>query len=262
MIDLRVETSAAGAKQRLRAERPSFVLPLHASVVLAKTAGVDALLDATCWLLVPGGEPLRLETRSPLATVLVMTLSASLERVVAETYAGEVDPKTMRRVLSAAAVIPRTTWVSEVAQRYAFERIVCKKSESAAATFLETELLKEWYFVRREANERRSHLEQEPPLLARAQRYVDEHLAEPMTVATLAQATGASPSAVLRAFRKEVGMAPATYIRARRLDEALLLLRSGRYAVGEVAARVGYVSFAAFSQAFRARFRKPPSAFR
>ncbi|MFO0740628.1 MAG: AraC family transcriptional regulator [Labilithrix sp.] len=262
MIDLRVETSAAGAKRRHQAGRPSFVLPLHASVVAARTGGIDALLDAASWLLVPAGEPLRLETRSPLATVLVMTLTPALERLVAETYAGEIEPKVMKRVLATAVIVPRTTWVSEIAQRYAFEREQCRKSGNTATTFLETELLKEWYFVRREANERRSHLEKEPPLLERAQRYIDAHLADPITVATLAKVTHASPSAVLRAFRQGVGMAPATYLRARRLDEALLLIRSGRYAVGEVASRVGYGSFAAFSQAFRARFRKPPSAFR
>jgi AraC-like DNA-binding protein len=262
MVELKVLASAAGAKQRLRADRPSFVLPLHASVLAAKTAGIDAVLDATSWLLVPAGEPLRLETQSPLATVLVMTLASALERVVTETYAGEVEPKVMKRVLGTAAIIPRTTWVSEIAQRYAFEREVCKKSGNVATSFLETELLKEWYFVRREANERKSHLEKEPPLLERAQKYIEAHLAEPITVADLAKATHASPSAVLRAFRQGIGMAPATYVRARRLDEALLLLRSGRYAVGEVAGRVGYENFAAFSQAFRARFRKPPSAFR
>lgn len=262
MIELRVEASASGAKQRFRAGRPTFVLPLHASVVHAKTAGIDALLDATSWLLVPATEPLRLETKSPLATVLVMTLAPALERLVADTYAGEVEAKTMKRVLSAAAIIPRTTWVSEIAQRYAFERVQCEKSGNTATTFLETELLKEWYFVRREANERKSHLEKEPPLLERAQKYIDAHLADVITVAIIAKATHASPSAVLRAFRQGIGMAPATYVRARRLDEALLLLRSGRYTVGEVATRVGYESLAAFSQAFRARFKKSPSAFR
>ena len=152
MVELKSLASAAGTKQRLRAGRPSFVLPLHASVVAAKTAGIDALLDATSWLLVPASEPLRLETKSPLATVLVMTLAPALERVVAETYAGEVEPKVMKRVLGTAAIVPRTTWVSEIAQRYAFERDVCQKSGNVATTFLETELLKEWYFVRREAN--------------------------------------------------------------------------------------------------------------
>lgn len=262
MIELRVEASAAGSKQRLKAGRPSFVLPLQASVLSAKTAGIDTLIDATSWLLVPATEPLSLETKSPLATVLIMTLAPALERLVHETYGSEVDMKIMKRVLGDAAIVPRTTWVSEIAQRYAFERVQCKKSGNIATSFLETELLKEWYFVRREASERKSHLEKEPPLLERAQKYIDAHLAEPLTVGSIAKATHASPSAVLRAFQQGVGMAPATYLRARRLDEALLLLRSGRYAVGEVASRVGYESFAAFSQAFRARFRKPPSAFR
>lgn len=262
-LGIRVETSAAGAKSRLRAGRPTFVLPLQASVVAVETAGIPkgTLLDASGWLLVPATEPVRLATKSPTATVLVLSPHPALEERVRETYAGEVDARMMKRVLADVAIVPRTVWVNEIAQRYAFERGVCKKRDNAATLFLETEILKEWYFVRREAHERRSHVEREAPLLERAQRYIDEHLAEPITVATLAKALHASPSAILRAFRHGVGLAPAAYLRARRLDEALLLLRSGRYPVGEVAGRVGYESFAAFSQAFRARFERPPSAF-
>jgi AraC-like DNA-binding protein len=127
------------------------------------------------------------------------------------------------------------------------------------------EILKEWYFVRRDAEgdrgPRRSHLAAAPALFERAQRFIDGHLAERLTVERLAKATHASPSAILRAFHERVGLAPGSYIRARRLDQALLLLRSGRHGVGEIAARVGYESGAAFSQAFRARFGDPPSAF-
>mgnify|MGYP002140230461 CR=1 FL=1 len=49
----------------------------------------------------------------------------------------------------------------------------------------------------------------------------------------------ASASTVLRAFKKELGDAPLPYLRKRRLDESLLLLKSKRHSVGEVAAMVG-----------------------
>lgn len=57
----------------------------------------------------------------------------------------------------------------------------------------------------------------------------------------------------------QIEIGGAGYVRARRLDESLLLLKTKRYAAGEVATTVGYKNFAAFSQAFRARFGMKPS---
>lgn len=76
------------------------------------------------------------------ATVLVLSSPPSLARLVEEAYAGEVDRAVLRRLLGSAHVAPRTTWVNEIAQRYAFERAVCDKRGNAATTFLEMEILK------------------------------------------------------------------------------------------------------------------------
>ncbi|HEY8076796.1 MAG TPA: AraC family transcriptional regulator, partial [Labilithrix sp.] len=99
-------------------------------------------------------------------------------------------------------------------------------------------------------------------LVRRALGIVDEHLFEADVLARLARACGASESTLLRAFKREIGQAPAAYVRARRLDESMLLLKSRRYAVGEIALMVGYRTFAAFSHAFRGRFGVRPSDVR
>jgi AraC-like DNA-binding protein len=112
-----------------------------------------------------------------------------------------------------------------------------------------------------ERHSRRSHLEEPGPVVERAVRWLEPRMFEETSIATLARAVHASPSTLLRAFSKTLGQTPSAYVRGRRLDEALVLLRSGRFAVSEVAARVGYKNFAAFSQAFRARFGKTPSSF-
>lgn len=235
------------------------------------------LVDDGSWLLVPAGQPLTLKTVSRTARTLLVSPHPLLETLVRATYPGQVDPSRLQRFLGAPRCLPRTRWVHEIAHRYLFERHQCKKGPNDATRFLEVELLKEWYFVSldegrerlaggqalrdHEDHDRRPHLEVEDPLVERALRWIDTHLAEPVTMAALRRATHASDSALLRAFQRELRQAPATYIRTRRLDEAMFLLRTGRLPVGEVAGRVGYGSFAAFSQAFRARFGAPPSSF-
>src|SRR5207245_2887327 len=95
-------------------------------------------------------------------------------------------------------------------------------------------------------------------LTQRAMALVEKHLFEPDVVQRLMRSSGASASSLLRTFKREVGHGPLAYVRARRLDESMLLLKSKRFAVGEVATMVGYTNFAAFSQAFRARFGMKP----
>jgi AraC-like DNA-binding protein len=140
---------------------------------------------------------------------------------------------------------------------------VCEKHGSLAATFLETEIAKEMYFLCKERDEKRTRasvVHEEGDTAARARAWIDEHLFTPLRVRDLARHCNTSESTLLRAFQREVGATPASYARERRLDAALLLLESGRYGVGEVATRVGYTSLAAFTAAFHRRFGEPPSA--
>jgi len=95
--------------------------------------------------------------------------------------------------------------------------------------------------------------------MQRALRHVEDHLFDVDVLRDLAKASAASPSTLLRAFKREVGEGPLAYVRTRRLDEALLLLKSRSHTVGEVSALVGYRNLAAFSHAFRARFGVRPS---
>jgi transcriptional regulator GlxA family with amidase domain len=65
----------------------------------------------------------------------------------------------------------------------------------------------------------------------------------------------------LRAFKRELGCTPGEWWRTRRLDEAMLLLGTGRFTVSEVAAQVGYENPTSFSHAFALRFGRAPSSF-
>lgn len=262
-MDLRLWSCVEGERLALRADRPSIVLPLDGAVVeLTLPSGVTQLVDRTHWALLPARRTGRVLVRGQRGRLLLLGPHDGLVARVSRTYRGEIDEDGLHALLADPVVVPRTVWVEEIAYRYVFERTECEKHESDAARFLETELVKEWYFVAREANVRKGTGVAEAPLVERARAHLEGNLGAPDALAGLPRAVHASASAILRAFRKELGITPSAWLRARRLDEGLRLLRTGRFAVGEVALQVGYGNLPAFSEAFHARFGVSPSRVR
>lgn len=85
--------------------------------------------------------------------------------------------------------------------------------------------------------------------LAALTAYIDQHLAHPLQVADLARLSGLSCARLHARFLTETAQTPMEFVRNRRLQQALQLLRSTRLAVGEIASRVGYNSQSAFTAA-------------
>ena len=245
-----------------RLKAPTLILPVHAGIAALTIGAAHHLVDKATWVLVPAGARVVIRAKSPVTTTLLLAISVPLRATVAGAYGGEIELPRFDRYVSDVQVMARTNWVNELSHRYLFERAVCKKRDNVATAFLEMELVKELYFVcheRATAQERASMVETRTDLVQRAMALVEKHLFEPDVVQRLMRGSGASASSLLRTFKREVGQGPLSYVRARRLDESLLLLKSKRFAVGEVATMVGYKNFAAFSQAFRARFGLKPS---
>ncbi len=254
-----------GDRLTVRAASPTLLLPTEAGVLEVTTGGTSQLVDRATFVLVPAGARASLEAKSPVVHTLALAVKPALVASVARTYAGEIERSHLERYLATTHFLPRTNWMNEIGHRYLFERAVCKKRDNDATRFLETEIVKEVYFLCRErevARDRRSIVEGPSPLVQRALQVLEESLFDGNVVPLLAARCGASASTLLRAFKRELGQAPLAYVRARRLDESLLLLKSKRFTVSEIATMVGYKNFAAFSHAFRARFGRRPSEVR
>ncbi|MBX3271646.1 MAG: helix-turn-helix transcriptional regulator [Sandaracinaceae bacterium] len=262
-VSLLVDGGVAGERLRARADVPSLMLTLPGTVRVSARAE-EWIVDRANWMVLPARCAATMTLESPTARVVLLELGEVVRARAVEEYARErVDAATLAHVLGAARALPRTTWVDELAHRYVFERGVCHKHASTAARFLETELVKEAYFltIEGEADRDRAPLTVGRSMIVRrAIDAIDASLDRPLSMRELARRAGASPRTLERAFSRELGLSPAAHLRARRLDEARVLLRSGRHRVGEVAARVGYASLPAFSSAYRARFGHPPSA--
>lgn len=91
--------------------------------------------------------------------------------------------------------------------------------------------------------------------------YISAHLAEPLTVDTLAAQVCLSPSAFSRTFREVTGRSPYQYVKEARLDRARQLLDDGRLGIAHVAHSVGYTSASHFIKGFRARFGVTPGDY-
>lgn len=97
--------------------------------------------------------------------------------------------------------------------------------------------------------------------VAAALDHIANHLAEPLTVESLAVRVSLSPSAFSHAFREATGQPPHRYIKERRLDRAGELLAEQRLGVSAVAGAVGYCSVSHFIKEFRGRFGSTPGQY-
>jgi len=97
--------------------------------------------------------------------------------------------------------------------------------------------------------------------VARAQQFIQEHLAQSIALEDIARAARLSPFHFSRTFRKASGFSPAAYVRSLRISRAQELLRQGGLSVKEVGAAVGYPVVQHFSAAFRHATGMSPSTF-
>jgi AraC family transcriptional regulator len=92
--------------------------------------------------------------------------------------------------------------------------------------------------------------------------YIEEHLAEPLSLAALAQLAGLSSCYFCRAFRQSFGMPPQRYQMHQRIEHAKSLLGKHTATVTDVGYAVGYSDTSSFSTAFRRVSGLTPTAYR
>ena len=92
--------------------------------------------------------------------------------------------------------------------------------------------------------------------------YIEEHLAEPISLEALARLVGLSACYFCRAFRQSLGMPPQRYQLSQRIERAKTLLAKHAASVTDVSLTVGYNDTSAFCTAFRRITGLTPSAYR
>src|SRR5499427_1151065 len=93
-------------------------------------------------------------------------------------------------------------------------------------------------------------------------RYIEEHIAEQIPLATLARSVRLSAYHFCRAFKRSFGVPPHRYHNARRIEHAKTLLAQPARSVTEIALKVGFSETSSFTATFRKATGTTPTAYR
>ena len=96
----------------------------------------------------------------------------------------------------------------------------------------------------------------------RVAEFIEEHLAEEISLATLAVLVNLSLCHFARAFKQSFGAPPHHYHMARRMDRARSLLQRSALSVTEIGMQIGFRETSSFTRAFRKLTGLTPTEYR
>lgn len=100
------------------------------------------------------------------------------------------------------------------------------------------------------------------PLVQRAQKWLQDHLAEQVRMTDLAQKLAVSERTLIRRFNMVLEQSPLTYLQNLRIDTARALLEAGDFSTEQIVQYVGYSDVSSFSRLFRERVGFTPGTYR
>lgn len=92
--------------------------------------------------------------------------------------------------------------------------------------------------------------------------YVEEHLADDISLAELAELARLSPFHFARAFKRSFALPPHRYLTTRRIERAKNLLTKSRLSATEIGVQVGFSDASSFSSVFRKHTGLAPTEYR
>jgi AraC family transcriptional regulator len=96
----------------------------------------------------------------------------------------------------------------------------------------------------------------------RVAEYIQEHLSDDFSLATLAEVAGLSPFHFARAFKGSFGLPPHRYLTALRMEKAKELLAKPDMSVTQIGVELGFSETSSFSTAFHNHTGSTPSGYR
>ncbi len=107
-----------------------------------------------------------------------------------------------------------------------------------------------------------SHLARTDPMVGAFERWVREHLDQPLRISEAARALGVSERTLQRTLDRVLGISPLRFAQGVRLEQAAHLLRTTDLSTDMVARRVGYENATTLSTLLRERLATTPGRLR
>ena len=104
--------------------------------------------------------------------------------------------------------------------------------------------------------------EQEERILNSITRFIQEHLAEEMSLSVLSEEFHMNPQYISQLFKNEIGVGFLAYLTSIRMEKAKKLLLSTSLSIGEVAEQSGYGDYRVFTKVFKKSEGITPSQYR
>ena len=104
--------------------------------------------------------------------------------------------------------------------------------------------------------------EQEERTITLLTRYLQEHMAEELSLSVLAEQFYLNPQYISQLFKNEIGVGFLTYLTNIRMEKAKKLLLSTSYSIAEVAEQSGYGDYRVFTKVFKKTEGITPSQYR
>jgi AraC family transcriptional regulator len=92
--------------------------------------------------------------------------------------------------------------------------------------------------------------------------YIDEHLLDDVSLATLAELAQLSPFHFLRVFKQSFGLPPHRYMSRLRIERAKSLLADPAMSVTQIGSHLGFSETSSFTTTFRKHTGLTPTAYR
>ncbi|WP_206505525.1 helix-turn-helix domain-containing protein [Streptomyces chrestomyceticus] len=234
-----------------------LILPVAGRAVLETRA--DGRWQRRTWapgqleLAVPDRSVLRrYRADGPMRSVQVHIPRGTVERTAAQLGSREVDYESM-----AASVATGDPLLVEAIRAVGSAEEAGDLYAEASAAFLAVHLL-----TRHSRTQGRQAPAREDARVRAAIAFMRERLAEPLTLADVADEVHLSVFHLVRVFRRATGQTPHRYLTQLRVEEAKRLLRETGFTVARIAPLCGFADSGALSTAFLRHTGVRPSAYR
>ena len=96
----------------------------------------------------------------------------------------------------------------------------------------------------------------------RAESYIRQHLAQPLSIQDIARGTGISKSVLYKAFHRHRGCTLGAFINTCRVEASLPLLKETNLSMEDISQRVGFSSASYYSKTFKKQMGQSPLQYR